>query len=123
MADNYNSYAYYSSNTQGQTGGTSAATPVVAGLIALLNDARLRAGKPTMGFINPFIYSLKSGAIIDVTNGTATGCTGTNAQTGEELPGAGIIPWATWNNTVGWDPVTGVGMPSFPDIVKVALSI
>lgn len=96
---------------------------MVAGLIALLNDARLRAGKPTMGFINPFIYSLKYGPLIDVDSGTATGCTGTNAQTGEELEGAGIIPWASWNNTVGWDPVTGMGMPNFQEMLTVALSI
>ncbi|KAI1847766.1 hypothetical protein JX266_006261 [Neoarthrinium moseri] len=116
-------YAVYSRNRQGQTGGTSAATPVVAGVIGLLNDARLRAGKPTMGFLNPFIYSLKYGPLIDVTLGTATGCTGVNSQTGQELPGAGIIPFATWNNTLGWDPVTGMGMPYFKEMVKVALDI
>ena len=36
--------------------GTSAATPTVAGLIAMANDARLNAGKPVLGFLNPFIY-------------------------------------------------------------------
>ncbi|KAF3012218.1 hypothetical protein E8E14_009639 [Neopestalotiopsis sp. 37M] len=116
-------YAVFNANKQGQTGGTSAAAPVVAGLIGLLNDARLRAGKPTMGFINPFLYSLPSGILIDVINGTATGCTGTNSQTGDELPGAGIIPYASWNNTIGWDPVTGLGMPYFQKLVKAALDI
>lgn len=66
----------------GQTGGTSAAAPVVAGIIALLNDARLRAGKPTMGFINPFLYSLGPGPIADITAGKAVGCNGYNMQTG-----------------------------------------
>jgi tripeptidyl-peptidase-1 len=37
-------------------GGTSASTPVVAGAIALLNDELLAAGKPPMGFLNPWIY-------------------------------------------------------------------
>lgn len=113
----------YNAQRQRQTGGTSAASPVVGGLIGLLNDARLRAGKPTMGFINPFIYSLKYGPLIDVTEGTATGCTGTNSQNGQVIPGAGIIPYASWNNTVGWDPVTGMGMPNFQELVKVALDI
>lgn len=36
--------------------GTSASTPVVAGIFALVNDKRLAAGKPTLGFLNPFIY-------------------------------------------------------------------
>lgn len=76
-----------------------------------------------MGFINPFLYSLPSGILIDVINGTATGCTGTNSQTGDELPGAGIIPYASWNNTIGWDPVTGLGMPYFQKLVKAALDI
>lgn len=36
--------------------GTSASTPLVASMVALLNDARLNAGLPTMGFLNPFLY-------------------------------------------------------------------
>ncbi|KAI0177578.1 Tripeptidyl-peptidase sed4 [Pestalotiopsis sp. NC0098] len=116
-------YSVFNADKLGRTGGTSAAAPVVAGLIGLLNDARLRAGKPTMGFINPFLYSLRPGVLIDVVNGTATGCTGVNSQTGGVLEGAGIIPYASWNNTVGWDPVTGLGMPYFETLVKEALDI
>jgi tripeptidyl-peptidase-1 len=94
---------------------------VVAGIIGLLNDARLRAGKPTMGFLNPFLYSLKPGTLIDVTAGAATGCNGINSQSGEPLEGAGIIPYATWNATKGWDPVTGLGLPDFQKLMKAAL--
>ncbi|TGJ84415.1 hypothetical protein E0Z10_g4365 [Xylaria hypoxylon] len=71
-------YLFFNSNETGQTGGTSAAAPVVAGIIALMNDARLRAGKPTLGFINPFLYSLKPGIITDITGGKAVGCNGYN---------------------------------------------
>ncbi|TIA76390.1 subtilisin-like protein [Aureobasidium pullulans] len=92
--------------------GTSAAAPAWAGFIALLNDARFKAGQPALGFVNPLFYSLKSG-FTDVTEGAATGCNGVNAQTGAKIPGASIIPWATWNATVGWDPVTGLGVPNF----------
>ncbi|KAH6660808.1 tripeptidyl peptidase A [Truncatella angustata] len=118
-------YAFFSRNRQGSTGGTSASVPIVAGLIGLLNDVRLRAGKPTMGFINPFLYGImtKGGSLIDVATGTATGCDGTNSQTGEVLKGSGIIPYASWNNTVGWDPVTGLGMPNFADMAKAALLV
>ena len=35
--------------------GTSAACPVWAGIVALLNDQRMAAGLPTMGFMNPFL--------------------------------------------------------------------
>ncbi|KAI0446093.1 peptidase S8/S53 domain-containing protein [Xylaria telfairii] len=115
-------YLYFNSNETGQTGGTSAAAPVVAGLIALLNDARLREGKPTMGFINPFLYSLESEHVIDITAGKAVGCNGYNMQTGGLIRGGGKIPWASWNGTLGWDPVTGVGTPDFQKILAAALS-
>ncbi|KAI1842460.1 hypothetical protein JX266_011355 [Neoarthrinium moseri] len=117
-------FAYYYNNTQGLTGGTSASTPIVAGVIGLLHDARLRAGKPTMGFLNPFIYSLKHGPVTDVIYGGSEGCTGKNPFTGEVRGGPGaIIPYATWNNTLDWDPVTGKGIPNFQEMVKAALAI
>ncbi|KAK9426450.1 hypothetical protein SUNI508_02891 [Seiridium unicorne] len=110
-------YAVFIADTQDETGGTSAAAPLVAGVIALVNDARLRAGKPIMGFLNPFIYSLKTGALIDVVMGAAVGCTVENTS------GAGNIPRAAWNSTVGWDPATGMGLPYFEELVKVAMEI
>ena len=36
--------------------GTSASTPTVAGIISLLNDARLQNNKSALGFLNPFLY-------------------------------------------------------------------
>ena len=36
-------------------GGTSAATPVVAGMLSLINDALLSAGHSPLGFANPFL--------------------------------------------------------------------
>lgn len=38
--------------------GTSAATPLVASVFALVNDALVKAGKPTMGFLNPWYVFL-----------------------------------------------------------------
>ena len=37
-------------------GGTSASSPFFASLVSLLNEARLNANKPVMGFLNPFLY-------------------------------------------------------------------
>lgn len=44
----------------GTTGvaGTSCATPTFAGVISILNDVRLLAGKPTLGFVNPLLYKI-----------------------------------------------------------------
>merc|ERR1712046_312278 len=36
--------------------GTSCACPTFSGIFALLNDLRLQAGKPTLGFVNPLFY-------------------------------------------------------------------
>ena len=37
-------------------GGTSVATPIWAGLMGLVNQARLAAGKSTLGMLNPRLY-------------------------------------------------------------------
>lgn len=85
------------------SGGTSAAAPLIAGMIGLLNDARLRAGKPVMGFLNPWLYSEGYKALTDVVGGNSKGCDGWDTQSGREVPGAGIVGerGAYWNGTEG----------------------
>ncbi|KAI0359847.1 subtilisin-like protein [Trametes cingulata] len=83
-------------------GGTSAATPIFGAILTAVNDARLAAGKSPVGWINPAIYShLFADAFHDITNGTNPGC-GTD--------GFPALP--------GWDPVTGLGTPDFPTLLK-----
>jgi subtilase family serine protease len=41
-------------------GGTSLASPLMAGVIAVLDSKRLAAGEPVVGFANPFLYSIGS---------------------------------------------------------------
>ncbi|KAF8880770.1 peptidase S8/S53 domain-containing protein [Infundibulicybe gibba] len=87
--------------------GTSAAAPVVASILTLVNDARITAGKSPIGFINPTIYSAAfKGAFNDITAGANAGC-GT--------PGFSAAP--------GWDPVTGLGTPNFPKLVQQWLEL
>jgi tripeptidyl-peptidase I len=74
--------------------GTSASTPLTAGIFALLNDARKKAGKPPLGFVNPLIYQNPQ-AFRDITSGTNPGC---------GIPGFQCTP--------GWDPVTGAPPPA-----------
>lgn len=94
------SYLTVINGTAQPNGGTSAASPVVAAIVALLNDARLRAGKPAMGFINPFLYGNAAGkALNDITLGGAVGCSGVSLQTGQNITGGGVIPYASWNAT------------------------
>ncbi len=100
------------------SGGTSAAALVWAGIVGLLNDARLRAGKPALGFLNPLLYSLKNsgGALLDVTEGYSVGCFGKSA-------GSGAVPGARWNATKGWDPTTGYGIPNFQRLKEAVLKL
>lgn len=57
----------------GQTGGvagTSCSSPIFASVIALLNDRLATAGKPPLGFLNPFLYSTTGAAALnDITTG------------------------------------------------------
>ncbi|KAJ7437093.1 tripeptidyl peptidase A [Mycena galericulata] len=85
-------------------GGTSAATPTFAGIVTLLNDARLAAGRPPLGFLNPLLYKRGARALNDVVVGSNPGC-GT--------PG--------FNATEGWDPATGLGTPDFRALMKICL--
>jgi tripeptidyl-peptidase-1 len=57
-----------------RSGGTSAAAPAFAGIVALLNDARLATGKTSLGFLNPLIYALKGDGFYDIVVGNAPGC-------------------------------------------------
>ncbi|KAG6907889.1 hypothetical protein DXG01_006996 [Tephrocybe rancida] len=76
-------------------GGTSASSPTVAAIFSLLNDVRLAAGKPSLGFVNPLIYSSPK-SFNDIVSGSNPGCS-TNGFTAR----------------AGWDPVTGLGTPDF----------
>jgi len=51
--------------------GTSCSAPAFAGIIALINDQRIAAGKSPMGFLNPWLYKIgtKAGAFYDITQG------------------------------------------------------
>jgi len=91
-------------NTYG-VGGTSASTPIVAGIVTLLNEARIAAGKGPIGFLNPTLYKHPE-AFNDITVGGNPGC-GT----------------AGFKCAPGWDPVTGLGTPIYPKLKEIFLSL
>ncbi|KAH8655161.1 peptidase S8/S53 domain-containing protein [Tricladium varicosporioides] len=98
--------------------GTSASAPMLAGIIALINDARLQAGKGPLGFINPLIYEYGSTVFNDITKGLSYGC-GQLDRSGN----LSSLPLMSWNCTVGWDPVTGIGTPDFEKLKEIALGL
>ncbi|KAI1125869.1 subtilisin-like protein [Nemania abortiva] len=99
--------------------GTSCSAPAFAGMVGLLNDARLRANKPSLGFLNPLLYSNPE-ALNDIVLGGSTGCDGFARFHGAPN-GSPVIPYASWNATTGWDPVSGLGTPNFPKLLKAAV--
>lgn len=98
---------YYSSIFGGQyqpVGGTSASAPLIAGVLALLNDALVSGGYPQLGFANPLLYKMAAECdecFTDITVGenkcTESGC----------FDCKGFVCAA------GWDPVTGLGTPVY----------
>ncbi|EED77904.1 family S53 protease-like protein [Postia placenta Mad-698-R] len=87
----------------GTVDGTSCASPTFASVIALLNDQLVAAGKSTLGFLNPWLYSTAASALTDITSGDNPGCN-TNG-----------FPAVT-----GWDAVTGLGTPNFAKLQAAA---
>ena len=110
-------YANYFNGVASPGGGASAACPTVAGIVALLNDARFAKGQPALGFLNPWLYTVGSKYVYDITSGRNMGCNKTNPGTlpgtDQPIPEGADIPGAGFNATVGWDPVTGFGVPNF----------
>lgn len=94
------------------SGGTSSSSPFFAGLVALLNGARLEKGMSPMGFINPWLYKVAAehpDAFYDVTKGN-------NYYTSKNVGGKNIGYVAQ----PGWDPVTGLGTPNMRVLVNLA---
>lgn len=82
--------------TSGGIGGTSASSPMWAGFLALVNQQAVANERPTMGFINPLVYSILKGA-----------GSGTYGATFHDIAsGSNGKPAVT-----GYDLVTGVGSP------------
>lgn len=111
-------YAIYEKGRLGSVDGTSASAPTFAGIVALLNDARIEAKQKPLGFLNPLLYSSPD-ALRDITAGGSTGCDG-NSRFGGSSNGGPVVPYASWNATKGWDPATGLGVPDFPALRKAA---
>jgi len=97
--------------------GTSASAPIFAGVISLLNDVRLGAGKSPLGFLNPLLYQLAA------TNGDAF----YDVVVGQNR--CGVIDFspqccdAAYHAGIGWDAVSGLGSPNFAVLKELVLAL
>lgn len=96
--------------------GTSASSPVFAGLLSLVNGELLASGRPSLGFVNPLLYKLRSqaGVYNDITEGS------NNCAAGPEDNHTCCSYGFT--ATSGWDPVTGLGSINFENFKDAVLS-
>ncbi len=80
-----------------QIGGTSWSAPTWAAFCALMNEARTKAGKQPLPFLNPLIYPvMSSGSFRDIT-------TGSNGA---------------FSAGIGYDLVTGIGVPDLKALTE-----
>jgi tripeptidyl-peptidase I len=96
--------------------GTSASTPVMAAILALVNDARLSLNKSSVGFANPTLYSFSKRDDIyhDITKGKNNCCAG-------GWSGSTVVccPKQGFRAVKGWDPVSGLGSINVGNLIDV----
>jgi len=80
-----------------QIGGTSWSAPAWAGFCAIINEARIKAGKDALTFLNPLLYPL-----------LGTPCF-RDIQTGSN---------GRYNAQPGYDMVTGLGVPNIQKLIN-----
>jgi kumamolisin len=105
-ADPLTGYLIYFSGGWQVTGGTSAATPLWAGLIALADEAAATQGKSPLGFLNPALYSLGSGSA--------------SASPFHDVTEGGNLYYSAGP---GWDYATGWGSPDAAILVPALLGV
>jgi subtilase family serine protease len=105
-----NVYVLYN-NTNAVFGGTSCATPLWAGFMALVNQQAAINSQPSVGFINPAVYelaneSVSSAVFHDITTGNNTWPSSTNSFY--------AVP--------GYDLCTGLGTPAGTNLINALLN-
>jgi tripeptidyl-peptidase-1 len=88
--------------------GTSMSAPIVAAIISRINEERLEAGKGFVGFVNPVLY-----AHPEMFNDIVF----------SPLKVAPCNETGYLSAVKGWDPMTGLGTPNYPAMLKVFMSL
>ena len=97
--------------------GTSASAPVFAAFVSLVNAARKKQGRGTVGYILPTLYAYaatNASLFNDVGSGGNNKCCAmTSAKT---LP---VCCTSGFLTSAGWDPVTGLGSINYDSFAKI----
>jgi subtilase family serine protease len=130
-----NIFVDYGNGNSGTFGGTSAAAPLWAGFMALVNQQALANGQSTVGFLNPTLYTIAAGTAYtsnfhDTTTGnnfSSSSPTKYSAVTGYDLcTGLGTPGGTTLINTLAGTPAASVSTsdsPAMPAWALIALGV
>jgi subtilase family serine protease len=131
---------------EGSIGGTSLSSPLFAGVLALVNQARFQHHKGPVGFVNPALYALghggddsESAPVVDVKKPSSPtallrGYLGSpnrlRVVTINSVPNPNYVPGednqpavieganTSYLTTRGYDEVTGFGTPNVPALIR-----
>lgn len=82
--------------------------PIIAAIFSRINEARLKAGKGFVGFVNPVLYANPE-MFNDITFSPI------NIAPCNE---SGYL-----SAVKGWDPMTGLGTPNYPAMLEVFMKL
>ena len=101
-------------------GGTSAASPLFAGGLALIDQLLRQSGKQSLGLVNSLLYKIQrryasAGVFSDIQ-------TGSN-DLGQYLPGGNHRPLGCCVAAPGYDRASGLGSPNLAKLADLALAL
>lgn len=102
-----NIWVVWDNGSKGAFGGTSAATPLWAGFIALVNQQSVANGRSTIGLLNPVLYPLGKGTSYNSCFHDITTGNNTNSSSPSKFYAA-----------TGYDLCTGWGTPSGQPLIN-----
>ena len=105
-------YLTYGNGSVGTVGGTSAAAPLWAGFMALVNQQATQAAKPSARFINPAIYAIAAG-------------TNYNSAFRDTVTGDNTWPSSStkYYAVTGYDLCTGLGAPNGTNLINALMPL
>jgi streptogramin lyase len=94
---------------EGCSGGTSAATPLWAAVMAMANQQQQALSLPSIGFANPHLYATASAG---VTNYSGLGGAFHDVAAGNNVYAGNTTSPTAYQAVAGYDMVTGLGSPN-----------
>ena len=104
-------------------GGTSAGTPLLAGGVALADQALRQAGRSGLGFVNPLLYSVASSNAALAAPATATSVFSDVITGSNDLFATAGSPLGCCTAAAGYDDATGLGQVNVANLTAVAKTI